>query len=295
MRQGWGSGRTWRPFADAAVQATQTEQAWGHLRSAAVRWAMAGTLVGAVLAWVFCAPAAWLARAVGDATQQRVVLADARGTVWSGSALLVLTGGPGARDARALPGRLAWTIRPFGWGLQLQLQQSCCLNGPLTLTWRAGWSRHVLALLSKSPMIGQWPSAWLAGLGTPWNTLQLGGLMQLASPGLTLEWAQGRWRFDGRAEIDLLGMSSRLSTLSPIGSYRAAMIGNAGNAGSPQISLSTLDGALQLSGSGSITARGLRLRGEARAAPGSEAALNSLLNIIGRRDGPRSVISIGPP
>jgi general secretion pathway protein N len=37
----------------------------------------------------------------------------------------------------------------------------------------------------------------------------------------------------------------------------------------------------------------VRFRGEAVAAPGDEPALNNLLNIIGRRNGARSVISIG--
>jgi len=50
-------------------------------------------------------------------------LADARGTVWSGSAVAVLTGGAGSRDATALPGRLGWTLRPHGLGLELKLRQ----------------------------------------------------------------------------------------------------------------------------------------------------------------------------
>jgi general secretion pathway protein N len=37
----------------------------------------------------------------------------------------------------------------------------------------------------------------------------------------------------------------------------------------------------------------MRFRGEARASANEEAALSNLLNIIGRRDGARSVISIG--
>jgi general secretion pathway protein N len=37
----------------------------------------------------------------------------------------------------------------------------------------------------------------------------------------------------------------------------------------------------------------LRFRGEATAAEGDEGALDNLLNIIGRRQGARSVISIG--
>ncbi|MGE4050638.1 MAG: type II secretion system protein N, partial [Piscinibacter sp.] len=44
---------------------------------------------------------------------------------------------------------------------------------------------------------------------------------------------------------------------------------------------------------GTLGPGGVRFRGEARAAPGEEAPLANLLNIIGRRDGARSVISIG--
>ena len=57
--------------------------------------------------------------------------------------------------------------------------------------------------------------------------------------------------------------------------------------------LTTTSGALQLSGNGQFAAGRLRFRGQASAAPGSEAALNNLLNIIGRRQGAQSVISIG--
>jgi general secretion pathway protein N len=37
----------------------------------------------------------------------------------------------------------------------------------------------------------------------------------------------------------------------------------------------------------------VRIRAEAHAAAGSEAALNNLLNLIGRRNGASSAISIG--
>jgi general secretion pathway protein N len=37
----------------------------------------------------------------------------------------------------------------------------------------------------------------------------------------------------------------------------------------------------------------VKFRGEARSATVDEAALSNLLNIIGRRDGARSIISIG--
>lgn len=138
---------------------------------------------------------------------------------------------------------------------------------------------------------GQWPASWLAGLGTPWNTLQPGGALQLASPGLTLESAQGRWRLSGRAELSLDAFSSRLSTLEVLGSYRLSVAGAGAEAAT--LTLRTSHGPLLLSGSGELGAGGLRFRGSASAEPGQEAVLNNLLNIIGRRQGAQALIAIG--
>ncbi len=86
-----------------------------------------------------------------------------------------------------------------------------------------------------------------------------------------------------------LRVASRLSTLRPMGSYRITLQG-----GTPAgLRLETLEGSLQLAGSGQWVGSRLRFRGEASAAPDREAALANLLNIIGRRNGPRSIISIG--
>ena len=141
--------------------------------------------------------------------------------------------------------------------------------------------------------IGQWPAALLGGLGTPFNTMQIGGTVRLESKGLRVESVQGRWLVDGRADFDVVEASSRLSTLDSLGSYRMSISGDAANAGISQLSLSTGGGALQLSGSGTWGPSGVRFRGEARASALEETALSNLLNIIGRRDGARSVISIG--
>jgi general secretion pathway protein N len=141
--------------------------------------------------------------------------------------------------------------------------------------------------------LGQWPAAWLSGLGTPFNTMQLAGAMRLTTSGLTLESAQGRWRLIGTLELDLLGVSSRLSTLDTLGSYRLGIRGGAAAGDTASVTLDTLDGALRLQGSGQWAGSKMRFRGEATAAEGQEAALNNLLNIIGRRQGAVSVISIG--
>jgi general secretion pathway protein N len=292
-----GPRRGWSHTTVAATgwgESTFAELAWDKSRSAGVRWGVFGGLVGSLLALIAFAPAAWLAKAVASATHERLLLTEARGTVWSGSAVPVLTGGPDSRDASALPGRLEWTLGMKGLAFELRARHDCCLNGTVTLQLRPGLGRTAVTLVPPAGgWVGQWPSAWLGGLGTPFNTLQLGGMVRITSPGLTLETVQGRWLLQGRADMELVNASSRLSTLDALGSYRLSLAADAAHAGTSQLSLSTLEGALLLNGNGTWSASGVRFRGEARAAEGDDAALSNLLNIIGRRDGARSVISIG--
>lgn len=276
------------------AESTLAELAWQRTRGATGRWAVVGAIVGALAALALYAPAAWLASALASATGDRLLLTDARGSLWNGSALPVLTGGPGSRDASALPGRLEWKLVLRGLAVELRARQACCLRGEARALIRPGFGRLSVQLLpAESNTVGQWPASWLAGLGTPWNTLQLGGTLRLTSPGLTVEWVQGRTRFTGQAALDVAAASSRVATLDTLGSYRLTVRGNAASGDAASVSLITVDGALRLSGQGEWTANGLRFRGEAQAAEGSETALNNLLNIIGRRQGARSVISIG--
>lgn len=286
-------GRAWAQTAAATGwgESTYAEMAWDRSRSAGLRWGIAGVVVGALVALIVYAPAAWLSRAVASASGEHVLLADARGTVWSGSAVVVLTGGPGSRDASALPGRMEWTLGVRGLAIELRARHACCLNGTTSVLVRPGLGRVTITVPPSPGWLGQWPTAWLSGLGTPWNTMQMGGAVRVASQGLTIESVQGRWRLQGRADVDLLQVSSRMSTLETLGSYRLIVSGDP--TGTARLDLSTQEGALQLSGNGTLGPAGVRFRGEARAASGDEAALANLLNIIGRRDGARSVISIG--
>ena len=295
----WRPSRLRRPAGATTRQSTwgdSTHQTlrWQRARHAGRRWAIAGAVIGALLALIVFAPAAWLARWVERGSGGHVLLADAEGSVWSGSAVAVLSGGPESRDARSLPGRLHWTLRPAGLGFLLRLEHACCLNGQPQLRIRPGFGTMTTTLAPGPGWLGQWPAAWLAGLGTPWNSLQLGGALRLGSPGMTLQWVQGRWRVEGSATLELLDIGSRISPLERLGSYRLELSGDPANAGAARIALSTTDGALRLSGQGSLGPSGLRFRGEATAASEAELpALSNLLNIIGRRSGARSVITIG--
>jgi len=249
-------------------------------------WAAGGIFIGLVAALLLFLPATWLAAQVEGATDGRVLLAEAQGTVWNGSALLLLTGGAGSNDSLALPTPLQWRMRPHWNGMRIELSTACCTREPVSVHLRPGWRRTEVDVDDSR---SQWPAALLAGLGTPWNTLQLDGDLLLSTQGLSVEWAEGRLALAGRAELVAQRMASRLSTLRPMGSYRMTVSGGA----TPSLQLETLEGALQLSGAGQWVGSRLHFNGTASAAPGREEALANLLNIIGRRSGARSIISIG--
>lgn len=251
-------------------------------------WAVAGLLLGTLASLLCFAPARWLSAALAEASQQRVQLRDAQGTLWQGSAQLSLGAGAGTQDRARLPGRIQWRIRPSLQGATLVLTSDCCLEGDWTWQWSpriAGWSARSSDLASPLRL----PSALLAGLGTPWNTLQPQGTLALTTQALSLQQQAGRWDIQGAATLDALQMSTSLSTLKPVGSYRLALAGGA----TPALQLQTLDGSLKLQGQGAWIGGRLRFDGSAEAAPERAEALANLLNIIGRREGARSIIKVG--
>lgn len=273
-------------------ESTLAQTAWQRKRTAVARWGWFGLACGALFGLVAFAPATWLARAVASGTGDRLLLADARGTLWNGDAVAVLTGGPESHSAAALPGRLSWAIGFSAGSPVLRLSQACCMLQPLEIRLRPGLSSLELNLQPSQGGLGEWPAAWLSGLGAPWNTLQLGGSLRMTSQGLSVRVGKGGWQIDGQASLELNNVSSRVSTLDRLGSYSVGIQGK-GSGGGTNITLRTLDGVLMLNGAGTWSANGLRFRGDARAAPDSENALNNLLNILGRRQGASSVISIG--
>ena len=115
------------------------------------------------------------------------------------------------------------------------------------------------ATMQSAGELGHWPAAWLGGLGTPWNTLQLAGVLRIASRDLSFEWTEGRLRIQGEADMVLENVASRVTTLDRLGSYRLGLQGDA--QGLLQMQLTTLDGALQLSGQGGMSGGRMRFLG----------------------------------
>lgn len=261
-----------------AHQPAKPQAPWG--------WALAGALLGLGLALVLYAPAQWLTTVVERATQGRLVLRDARGTLWDGSAHLVLSGGSDSPASARLPGRLVWQLRPAWQGLRAVLHADCCMQQPWRLDLQLHWSGLTLATSDNQ---SNWPAGLLTGLGSPWNTVQPEGRLSLSTRDLALQWAAGRMALQGSARLDAEQISSRLTPIRPMGSYRITLSGGT----APAFRVDTLSGSLQLSGTGLWSGGRLRFEGEANALPEHQDALSNLLNILGRRDGTRSYIKVG--
>lgn len=251
------------------------------------RWALLGAVVGTVLALALFAPARWLGAGLAQWSAGHLQLVNARGTVWNGTAGVVFSSGASGAPSIALPGRLDWTLRPRWGALAAALDIPCCAEQPLRLEARP---RPGGLQLQWHDGRSRWPAEMLAGFGAPWNTLKPEGTLEIAMQAFAMRWHAGQLQFGGHATLDATDISSSLSTLRPMGSYRLTL---AGGPSASTLLLTTREGSLQLSGSGRWSGQALRFDGEASAAAGREDALSNLLNIIGRREGTRSLITLG--
>ena len=140
-------------------------------------WAMAGVLLGTLVTLLMFAPAQWLAQAVALASQDRLQLQEARGTVWQGSAQVVLTGPAALLTGLGAP----WnTLQPEGdlaivpQQLSLNFQNGRWrTQGRLQLT-----ARDMASRLSPLKPIGSYqvdlsPAAAGAGAGAPVGAIDL--------------------------------------------------------------------------------------------------------------------------
>jgi general secretion pathway protein N len=249
-------------------------------------WAITGVLLGMLLCVLLFAPARWLTLAVDRVSGSQLQLINPRGSLWNGSAQLVLSAGEGSMARSALPGRFVWRIRPNLAGLQIDVTAPCCIQQSWGWAFKPRFSGFQLSMTDTPSM---WPMAMLQGLGTPWNTLQLEGALTLKTEQLVLEWTSGRWAIRGKAQLNATEVATSLSQLRPVGSYTLTLTGGE----TASLALTTLQGPLMLSGQGQWVGGRLRFAGEATAEPQREAALVNLLNILGRRDGARSIIKVG--
>jgi general secretion pathway protein N len=112
------------------------------------------------------------------------------------------------------------------------------------------------------------------------NTLVPSGTMKLSWSALELTALGNTVAVNGRTTLEMTDMSSKLSPIKPLGSYRLALDWHGQQA---QLELNSVKGPLLLSGKGSLNNGRLQFSGQAQAADGYEQSLGNLLNLLGQR------------
>jgi general secretion pathway protein N len=238
------------------------------------RWTLLEGKVGAlvvglgayILALIATAPATWVDAGLQRASHGRLRLADAQGTLWSGS---------GQIEIRDIGGRagftrgLAWRAAPESLlrghlVCEVALEQAT-RRFPVTISL----SRIELANADISL-----PAAAL-GLGVPeLALLELSGEVLIQIPHLSIERSGTR----GNATLQWRAAGSALSSVSPLGDYELRL-----EREGPAVRavLHTLQGPLQLDGKGSWTHGGRRaFLATARVSPQHQLQLAPLLRLI---------------
>lgn len=244
---------------------------------------------------VWFAPAVLVDTSLNLATAGRLRLANASGTFWQGSGRLVIadvlanvnTSNERIDDGTVvqglvLPGEVRWTIGrlPLLIGM---LDASLRLDGmssPLRLSGRVDELRGSAGSLNLA-------SIELSKLGSPWNTIRPSGLISLRWNDFTIR----RSVFEGKLTIELRDASSVLTPVQPLGSYQIEVTGRGSQA---DLKIATLNGPLNLSGSGVWTSRrGVSFTAEASSDASEKERLQAFLALVGRRQGDKVVIKIG--
>ncbi len=240
----------------------------------AVLWLAAIAAAVALTVLVFL-PATWLGSIVEDRTGGRLTLGDAQGTLWRGSAYVGGAAGASGAVTPLLAGRFSWRLSPMVLlgQVDMTLENAEALSAPVTLT--GSWSQWEV-----SPGALLLPAERLAGLGAPLNTLAPSGAMKLSWSALQLARAGNGMAVTGHTMLALNDMGSRMAPVKPLGSYEMSMDWRGQQAA---LSLSTVRGALLLSGKGSLDNGRFQFSGQAQAADGYEETLGNLLNLLGQR------------
>ncbi len=216
-------------------------------------------------------PAAFVAPRIAAATGQPVEIDGAAGTLWKGEARARVAPPNAAPIAveriewRFLPlrlaaGEIAVALRVTAAGLTAGLEAARGFSGYRLRDLKGEGEAKALGLLS--PIVATW------------------------QPGGTLAFAAERLDWDGKAlsgeaRLEWRSVTTALSEVRPLGSYRATLRATGGPA---TVELATLDGALRLAGRGTLDPGGrVAFSGEARAEAARAADLAALLALLGPR------------
>ncbi|MFL9993337.1 type II secretion system protein N (GspN) [Burkholderia sp. GAS332] len=250
---------------------------WMRRLRVALPWLVVAVLASAAVMLTLL-PAAWITPQFAKQTRGHVNLVDPAGSLWHGSATLMLAAGSDMSAATLLPGRIEW--RTAFWPLftgrvRMIMRHSEAMPDPITVD-------ATLRSATVTPGAMAVPASLLSGLGAPFNTLDLQGDVRLSWS----DWRSFNQEAFGQLTVTLNDVSSRVSLVKPLGSYRLQF---QAQGASSTLDLTTLKGPLMLTGNGSVSSASTSFHGSASAAPEARDNLAGLLNLLGRPSGPDTV------
>jgi general secretion pathway protein N len=250
---------------------------WMRRLRVALPWLVVAVLASAAVMLTLL-PAAWITPQFAKQTRGHVNLVDPAGSLWHGSATLMLAAGSDMSAATLLPGRIEW--RTAFWPLftgrvRMIMRHSEAMPDPITVD-------ATLRSATVTPGAMAVPASLLSGLGAPFNTLDLQGDVRLSWS----DWRSFNQEAFGQLTVTLNDVSSRVSLVKPLGSYRLQF---QAQGASSTLDLTTLTGPLMLTGNGSVSSASTSFHGSASAAPEARDNLAGLLNLLGRPSGPDTV------
>lgn len=260
-------------------KSTNMSFAMRYVRTALL-WILIGILAS-FLVLLAILPAAWITPQFTKASHGYVNLVESTGSFWDGSALLMLSSGPDKSEATILPGRIEWQTAfwpLFRGHLKMRVRQTEVMPEAIILDLDFTTHRTILSA-GTSAM----PASLLRGFGAPFNTLDLQGDVQF----MWTQWQAFGNSVYGCLTVTLNDMSSRVSLVKPLGSYRVLLQAQGALF---KFNLSTLKGPLLLDGRGTISSVGsISFQGIASTAPDTRDNFAGLLNLLGRPTGPGKI------
>jgi general secretion pathway protein N len=250
---------------------------WMRRSRVALPWLVVAVLSAAIVMLAML-PAAWITPQFAKQTSGHVNLVNPAGSLWHGSGTLMLAAGSDMSAATLLPGRIEWhtAFWPLFTGrVRMIMRHSEAMPEPITVDATPRTATVTPGAISV-------PASLLSGLGAPFNTLDLQGNVQLSWS----DWRSFNREAFGQLTVTLTDVSSRVSLVKPLGSYRVLF---QAQGESSTLDLTTIKGPLMLTGNGTVSAASTSFHGTASAAPEARDNLAGLLNLLGRPSGPNTV------
>jgi general secretion pathway protein N len=236
-----------------------------------------------IVIWQF--PAKWISGILVSQAGCRVILQQASGTIWRGSAALAFS------EANASSGNCREPVsvtERFHWATACNLSKLSCqteiqyiaLDKPQLIVWEIG----KIQIAANEVKV---PANVLEGLGNPWSSLRPRGQLDARWTDMVLEGIGNSRASDqqnirsGVIRIIIGNLSSPISQVKPLGAYEIQA--NIGNDGLNWV-LSSTAGPLLLKGQGDMKL-GLHFEGEASASPEAQDSLIGLLALLGKKEG----------